>query len=105
MLAIEFDTSKIKSIVIHILIKMQLRYGKVPIQQMLVLIDKPSLALHLEGQMNYQKEKVQGLVFLTVYLPFLPFNQMGISSFEKQIATYVSVLHTSVIINLKCVLS
>lgn len=78
---------------------------KVPIQQMLVLIDKPSLALHLEGQMNYQKEKVQGLVFLTVYLPFLPFNQMGISSFEKQIATYVSVLHTSVIINLKCVLS
>lgn len=27
---------------------------KVTIQQMLVLIDKPSLALHLEGQMNYQ---------------------------------------------------
>lgn len=56
---------------------------KVTIQQMLVLIDKPSFALHLEGQMNYRKEELQGLVFVTVYFPFSPSNQTGISSFEK----------------------
>lgn len=56
---------------------------KVTIQQVLVLIDKPSFALLLEGQVNYQKEEVQGQRFLTVYFLFLPSDQMGISGFEK----------------------
>jgi len=68
---------------------------KVAIQQMLVLIDKPSFALPLEGQMHYQKEEVQGQMFLTKQFPFSPSDQVGVPGFEKQIAThmYMSVIN------------
>lgn len=45
---------------------------KVTIQQMLVLIGKPSFELLLEGQMDYQREEVQGQVFLAAHFPFAP---------------------------------
>lgn len=56
---------------------------EVTIQQMLVLIDKPSFVLLLEGQMNYQKGKARGQMFMTAHFPSLPSDQMGISGFEK----------------------
>lgn len=37
-----------------------------------VLIDKLSFELLLEGQMNYQREEVQGWVFLAAHFPFSP---------------------------------
>lgn len=69
---------------------------------MLVLIDKPSFSLPLEGQMNYQKEEVQGQMFLAADSPFSPSDRMGIPGFEKQIPTYAYASHKSAIINLKC---
>lgn len=48
---------------------------KVTIQHMLVLIDKPSFELLLEGQMSYQREEVQGQVCLAGHFPFSPSDQ------------------------------